>query len=379
MVAAFIGFPGTFLSQDLLTPRLYLVLVLFFLGLLIGCLAPVRRRVGPDVAVWTKPRPITLLAGYAALLLVAGMRVAQLVVNGAGSWNLSRGTDFSLASQFEIVASVLPLVGVALLLLGDHRDRCVVLAPGALIILAVWASAALAIGTRDDVIGPLVMLTWAYHCRVRRLRMRVIACLAVAGLLLFALAGVWRVGGSLATTGEPLAELVRPISSGTNTTALTVHRVPASSPYLYGETYFSSLKYALPAGSLRGQTEDLPAALRFPSLINYTANSGLGFSPIAEAYWNFGLVGAFLVPVLIGSVMRWCYARSRAFAITPIHLLYAVALARVPIALRSDFLQQYKGVLIALALISIVWFFDRIVAGRPVVLDLSSHLNEVNP
>ncbi|UUZ46268.1 O-antigen polysaccharide polymerase Wzy family protein [Janibacter limosus] len=200
---------------------------------------------------------------------------------------------------------------------------------------------------------------------------------------------MWRVGGSIGTTGAPLAELVRPISSGTNTTALTVHQVPASSPYLYGETYFSSLKYALPSGTLSGaETENLPAALRFPSLINYTANSGLGFSPIAEAYWNFGLVGAFLVPVFIGSVMRWCYARSRAFAMTPLHLLYAITLARVPIALRSDFLQQYKGVLIALTLITIVWYVDRIIAGRHVgpevpdeirSADLSSDLNEANP
>ncbi|WP_376714845.1 O-antigen polysaccharide polymerase Wzy [Janibacter limosus] len=168
-----------------------------------------------------------------------------------------------------------------------------------------------------------------------------------------------------------------------------MHQVPASSPYLYGETYFSSLKYALPSGTLSGaETENLPAALRFPSLINYTANSGLGFSPIAEAYWNFGLVGAFLVPVFIGSVMRWCYARSRAFAMTPLHLLYAITLARVPIALRSDFLQQYKGVLIALTLITIVWYVDRIIAGRHVgpevpdeirSADLSSDLNEANP
>ncbi|MFV0462757.1 MAG: O-antigen polysaccharide polymerase Wzy [Nostocoides sp.] len=101
------------------------------------------------------------------------------------------------------------------------------------------------------------------------------------------------------------------------------------------------------------------AAVRFPSVIGYSARSGLGFSPSAEAYWNFGLVGAFLVPALCGLVLVYAYRRSSPWPRSPLELFYPILLARIPLTVRADSLQQVKALAAILLTVTIVWALDR--------------------
>lgn len=354
------GFGETFLPPTLITPRLILIELVFVFGLWVSLvtLAPERRidsrvRNRPRAAVGPSPS-----ARHLAVLLLAvwaAFRIYTLMSRGAWSWNQVRGADQGLDNTIEILATLTPAVAL-MLLLTDHTPRRFIIGPLAATLFVLASVAGLLLGSRDDVIAPVIILLWAYHYRIQPIRPSVMIGVMVAGFLVMALIGTARSSGTATPDG---ARLLRSIASPTNTTALVAREVPGRSPYLEGDTYSDSL---LNATGLRTEVaySDLSAALRFPRLIGYSGRSGLGFSAPAEAYWNFGLLGALGMPAIFGAIVAVAYRHSRAWPTSPIHLIYPLLLSRIPVGFRSDFLQQSKAVGLIVLAVGVTWAVSRL-------------------
>ena len=248
IIAVTIGFSDTFLDRTLISSRLLLVQGLFSVSLLAGMMFS--RSGSPRMESDTprKSREFLLIHfGTLSLAAAAAYPAIFLLRHGPGSWNTSRGVDFTFTSQLALVSSLLPLLALLCILLGDHAPRRLVIPTPALVLLGMWVLTSLAIGSRDEVLAPAIILAWAYHRRVRPLRGWVIIALTVVGFTLLGLVGVWR---SQATQHLSIASLVRPTASGVNTTAETIAHVPGQSPYVRGQTYRAALRAGLPFVSI---------------------------------------------------------------------------------------------------------------------------------
>lgn len=352
-VAVTVGFSQGFLPASLMTPHLVLVQLLFLAGLFVG-LAPTIRMAKPEPlrrVPETYYRPELVPWAWVVIAVALGFRVYQLVTRGAASWNLARAAEQNIESQFNVIASIGPLIAMALFIAARRESTKTVIGVRPLMVFIIWTGVSLALGTRDEVVGPLLMLGWAYHHRVKKLPGVIVVAAVAVGFMILSAIGSWRSGGTLQGVGN----VVRPIASGTNTTALTVANLPGAEGFLLGETYLSSIPLLLPFGAQSsGDPSSLPAASRFPLEINYAAASGLGYSPIGEAYWNFGLTGTFVVPAIFGLCVVWSFRLADPWVHSPVGLLYITIVARTPIAVRSDFLQAAKGVLLVLVALMLV-------------------------
>ena len=357
IVGLHVSLGDAFLSPDLITNRVVGVETLFILGLFAGVALTKDMHGSTADENERQPRRLSLAIGLACIVAAALYRLGILATRGTRSWNVNHGSSLSLASQFEVLASLLPLIGVCLLLVGENRRLSTVISRPSLGWLAAWAAASLLIGTRDEIIAPAIVLAWAYHERVKRLSLMRLTAAGVLGFMALASIGVWRRGDG-ADLGA--TSIVRPIASGVNTTAHVVSQVPGFADYAHGETYVAALHYILPFSTVSlGDPSSLTATLRLPSLIGYSGASGLGLSPVAEAYWNFGVWGAFLVPLLVGGAFAWSFRHASPWPRSALGLVYPVMVARTPIAVRSDFLQQYKGVLVVIVAVALVTVVER--------------------
>lgn len=357
-------FDPTFIRTEYITPQVFFAHGLFISGFFAGVAFQNKSR---EKVIAFRPHSVEFRsylflrqAGTAAILFPALYRCFYLIQYGPASWNRGRAVDFDLAAQLQVIVSLLPLLGVAMLLLAHTRPHSLIIGRLPAGALVVWATASLLIGTRDEILGPTLILLWAYHYRIRRISGPKLAAIIALGFVVLAFVGEWR---STASKPEGELNLLRPVASSTNSLSRLMAVVPSSQPFLGGETYVASLRYATPFAHPPTGNHNLSAALRFPGLIGYTAESGLGFSPVAEAYWNFGYVGAFLAPFLFGIILLWAHRRARAWPLSPLGLLYPVLLSRLPLGLRSDFVQQYKGVLLIMVCLAFLWWLDKQVLG----------------
>lgn len=353
LVAETAGFAEGFLPADLITTRLLVILALFFTALALGLLTYRRRdgQVDDQQRSLRRSHAAIILVAYALIGLPALYRVGLLGMYGPGSWSVDKQFATGVLSQIDVAASLLPLVGISILLFEVQERRAWVIPGPGVLLLALWATVSLILGTRDEVLGPVILLLWAYNYRLRRVNVMAFLTIFLVGFAILAWVGLARAGNEIGVTSE----MVRPVASGVNTTALTVDAIASGGALLHGRSYVAAIANLIPGLPLSGLIGLEPAASDFRNLINYTSPSGLGFSPIAEAYWNFGLAGIAVIPVGVGLLVAYSYGRASAFPVRPISLLYPVILCRLPIALRSDFLQQAKGVAIVMLAIWIAY------------------------
>ncbi|MFV0462756.1 MAG: hypothetical protein ACK5MP_06120 [Nostocoides sp.] len=195
MYAVLVGFMGGFLPGAIITPRVFAVVALFCAGLAV---APVLVRGGPD---YHRPPPMVsrspFLVGFGHLFLViaAVMRLVYLRAQGLGSFASLHAEG---GSAWSVISSLIPLIGVTMLILVNRQRLFLHIGIPAALLLGVWAGASLLIGTRDEVLGPVILLAWAVWARDGRVGWTKLATLAVVGFVGMAAIGVWRSPGGQA-------------------------------------------------------------------------------------------------------------------------------------------------------------------------------------
>ena len=153
---------------------------------------------------------------------------------------------------------------------------------------------------------------------------------------------------------------LRDLGSVAFTTGLT-DRLQTS--HLYGATLIDSLIRQLPspiAIPLFGPPTGT-GNVRFRDLAGSNSDNGYGFSVPAEGVMNFGILGAFILPFVVGLTLAWLYARSDLTGARPIGWVYSIAVAALPFSWRSDMLGTVKGLLYPFILFTLAVILSRTV------------------
>ena len=288
--------------------------------------------------------------GIVLLLVSAALKAAQVVLSGGRAYGAGQ-TGFDAFATLTPVVEGLFLAAVLLLLATAKPTNRRILPPWVILVIIGYAAVSLLLlGSRAELIAPALVIAW-YYTRQRAVPATLLGVLGLGAVSLFNWVGDQRVGGTAVAGMENASLIERSLvdtSSPFLVTSMLAEVVPMSSPYLDGQTYLEAFKYLLPGYVSRAMfgppTET--ASLKFREIIGFTnENSGLGFSLPSEAYLNFGMLGALVIPVVIA----WAFARM--YRRTPViptglgSLVYPVALAVLPYGIRSDSLGQAKMLL----------------------------------
>jgi oligosaccharide repeat unit polymerase len=200
----------------------------------------------------------------------------------------------------------------------------------AVAIAVIYSGVQLALGARFGGTAPLIALVWLWDRSVRPLSRKVMLAVAlIAVFVLFPLVGVTRntaltERGSIDLTEELTASDQNYFASaivefgGTiKTISYTIDLVPTTRPYDYGLQYIYSLLTVVPnvfGGVHPAVARGTPSSWLIWSVDPTTAaaGGGFGFSFIAEAFLNFGLVGAYCRSL---SQLRTCRRSDHALSV----------------------------------------------------------------
>ena len=293
-----------------------------------------------------------LKVGRVSLLAATALKL-YAVSGQLGEAYGTNSVSFGATHSIDVIAGFLVLAGLALASVANVQLCGTVLSKVDAAVVSAFALTTLASGGRDELIAVMLFLAWAQHTLVRRIRL--VPILAASLTLVVVLQGVVGVRAGESVVGGVAPFLDRTMTSiGTPTfdASETIRRVPKEREYELGATYSAAIKRQLPgplAVKLFGEPDDTGAYV-FRDLIGFDdPNAGFGFSLPSEAYLNFGIAGGAGVAVIVGVFLGYAFRRARSPAIRPVHLLYPIALASLPTALRSDALGQLKSVLYPMA------------------------------
>ncbi len=272
--------------------------------------------------------PLAAVRSVGWLLLAISIVPTALRLRDAVSVVLSTGygglfqqaasTSFDAAPQV-LAAFLLP---AALFLLAGSGSQRIEVIVSAVLILG-YSVTEFFLGSRSVAAMPLIAYAWVYHRTVRRLpTILLVASGAVVLFILFPLVQVVRTvpGGErldLATLGDAFLSIQNPVIATLNemgasmlTVTFTLELVPAVRGFDFGIGYLYALLTMMP--NLFWQVHPTIAhGLAGRWLVETVApltaelGGGYGYSFIAEAYLNFGWVGAPLCLGLIG----WLYGK----------------------------------------------------------------------
>lgn len=138
--------------------------------------------------------------------------------------------------------------------------------------------------------------------------------------------------------------------------------------FQFGLSYLQTLPYLIPAGLFPGR----PAPLMIQYLQQYdpaliTTGNGLGFLSVAEAYWNFSVIGPTLVFLVFGGFWRRFYEWTKTVGSTG-PLFYALLMPTMILMIRVDFADAFKATLFYVVPAALVLRFAtaRVVEKLPV-------------
>ena len=281
-------------------------------------------------------------------ILTAGSRVHLLALRDSGA-----GQIFGLSRTMMITG----MMGV--LAFSGTRGMTVVciLATAALLPMLI-------IGQRGFFFVTLAATLVALGLRGVIIRLPILAAIAFAVLITIPL--VRRMRGGVERFADGLLDPVYEMGQSLTAVVYTIQNLDAFRwAYQGGGTYLSGLARAVPnVGGLRamvgGAAADSPA-----QLLKETSNaggSGLGFSSIAEAYWNFGVLG----PVIYFFFVGFFLIRMEAFALKSPYLLalYANALGAIFWTARADFYSVGRPLIWGSACVLLVIFTARTLYKR---------------
>jgi O-antigen polysaccharide polymerase Wzy len=360
------GILGPEVSPGHLIQTMYLVclcMAALHLGALLATAPRVRDSNVVDPRSDGHPGPRQLVV---TMLLISGIFAAVRLgndvrtVNSAGYLALYQsqaatginGFGRILADYF--VPSAFLLVGI-----GRGRPRLLALSAAAIVLFAVTT---LYIGGRSQAAMVLLPFVWLWGRCVRPIRNIVIAGVCLVLLVVFAVVGEVRtysanqrasIVSDMQTSFQDsaiatLSEMGRSMS----TVAHTVDLVPSLRPYDLGASYFYSALALIPnlywdvhPTVARGTPQQWLVETVQPDVA--ARGGGLGFSPIAEAYLNFGWFGAPVVMLAFGfGWVKFCAWAER--GADPVRLATLAVATYWCIALvRNDSTALFRG---------LVWF-----------------------
>lgn len=88
---------------------------------------------------------------------------------------------------------------------------------------------------------------------------------------------------------------------------VTILTVKKDAPLLWGKTYLDSLSLFIPRALWPDRPLDIAESFAKSVMQHWKPGQGMGFGPIAEAYMNFGLWGAFIPFLGFGLLWGWTW------------------------------------------------------------------------
>lgn len=337
-------------SLDSQTP---LLMALAVIGFVIGAATPFSVRRLKFSKEWRVPAKSVeaaakLLLAVPLVVAVRGYLTGELLTRGLGQ------NTVTLADSVKVLAFLAAPTAGALILSSRLRQNKSLMSPLEwLMTLALLAFLGL-VGKRAEALEVIVVVL-IFLVYGRRQNLRAIFGLSAAALFAFAVVSYRTTAVGETTKLSGLAVLLRDIGSVPYTTGVTA-RVFDTGNYLNGSTIAAGVVRQLPgpiANRLFGQPNDT-GSFQFRALTGLGSDSnGYGFSLPAEGVMNFGILGAFLLPLAIGIILAWLYSRFDPQSNRALQLSYAIAVGSLPLGLRADVLGGIKGVLYPAIIISL--------------------------
>jgi oligosaccharide repeat unit polymerase len=315
--------PESILAQTLLLV-LYATSIIHF-GALFALRSKVRRK--PDAMSYVSSvtlRQVAFILFIVALipsLIVARRSISLVTIGGYGAlYQAESGTGFSAAPA---VLSGFLMPSGFLLLAGSGRNRwsrlfaCTLI--GSYVLLQLF------IGFRGTAVVVLMVFLWLWHRTIRRLPKLVpILGLAIAVLILPVLGLTRSISGperislsvlkeTFAGIDNPTVALLSEMGGSMLAPAYTILLVPSQHAYELGMSYVYAAFSLFPNlfWAVHPSVAHSPSQWLVNSAASATARAGggLGYSVIAEAYLNFGFIGAGAPMLLlgwgVGRLSRW--------------------------------------------------------------------------
>ena len=351
--------PLASLPPSAVSPKLVMVFLLTVLGMTVGIVVSVlltrRARVELRQNI-SYPRMLLLGRALTIIALVARASSAFL------SWGTPYGegvVSFGLGNFLDNLASSSFFGGMILVVVANAHLTHNIWARFDIAAYLLFAVITLSVGSRGELIAPTLFVIYAHHTLVRRISLAPAMVMAFAAIFLFqGIAGVRSntdfYGGSLPAIERVLTSVASPIYVTTELLAI----VPSHYPHTNGSTYLAAMQRQLP-GPLSVAMFGAPSATGtyvFRDLVGFDSpDAGVAFSLPSEGYLNFGMPGAFFVPLLVGLVLGYAFRKQVPVPTRALHLLYPVVVATLPLSLRSDALTQLKTVLYPILILYIAY------------------------
>jgi len=258
-----------------------------------------------------------LLLAFSVVPEAFHIREAMTVVIESGYIGLFQGGTLAgeAGSTLMGLMAAFFLPGVMFLLAGS-RDRPL----GrwiSLMAIVAYAGAQLFLGYRAYALLPLVAYTWLWHYVIRPLPIVRLTLVGIGGFLFLApfirhvrgLNGVDRLSPTtlwqtFSAVEHPVRGLVVELSGTLATVAYTIIEVGATRPFEAGLGYVHALGNAVPIVNVTDAYGSASSWLAWRFRPEWAVDGfGFGYSFIAEAYLNFGWIGAPVVMLILGYLL----------------------------------------------------------------------------
>ncbi len=293
-----------------------IVFVAYGAALVGAGLAPGRRRNLPlwlrasamraDLSVGTSAMAVGVLAMLLLLSAVGGAGALAAVNYGERYLLLDGLGPLVVGFQVLIVGT---LVTVATLLHHNRVRAALVASLIGLLVLGWWTAIS---GSRTSTFQLSVGLLGLLQASGRRIRAPVLLLVGVVAMVAGFFFGAVRGGAELGSIlGDPASIAMRlnpsnqEFGTAVATTGDIASAVPAAEPYHLGATIPRSLGVLVPRALWPERPESLPEwyVRRFyPNVAEI--GGGYAFSPVAEAWLNFGMAGVVMSFLAIGALLR---------------------------------------------------------------------------
>jgi oligosaccharide repeat unit polymerase len=318
-------------------------------------------------AAWRRSEGLAISWGF---LMVGAMLVGILV----GNVGIETLTESEYARGYQETAGLGVLAGgvmlmqiglIVLFLTTAERDYRAPVLPWILFI--VLALLVLRTGRRRVVLETGLALLVAHHFYVRKIRLRMLALIAAASLVAFAVVGLSRAYlaeglGSILThlfeefgLGEIPKLLAEPIAVLLALTE-TMYQVPGQEPFWLGRTFVEAFEILVPLPLYPDRP--LAPSQWFVNLIDPSVaavGGGYSFALLAEGYLNFGILGAMIVSFVEGVIVRSFVTHRHLRPSSKSHILvYAVAVSLTVMMIRGDFATLLKAGVVGIGLPTLV-------------------------
>ncbi len=309
--------------------------------------------------------------GFAgAMLVFLALAVwCALVISSAGASGFFTSYEEYLEQMSDfgwLLSGLWPLLGCGIVLSatgarGWHRTA-------ALVAFGGFSLVALPLGLRSEVMFPFVAVLLALARCGKKLTPARAAAIATAFLLVIPIIRDLRASGLRdlpATLSAPGLGALAEMGESLHPVEKVVRWHAEGEPYELGATYWAPFERAA-ARILPGlQASTADDDMRLMNVLVLDRIGAIGFSPVAEAYRNFGPIGVVvvlgLIGVIVGAIDR---ARDAGTSVLLIAVVYVPLLVNVRNSFVSVPAQCALGVAVALTIVA-ARHVSSVVVGRP--------------